>query len=231
MFDIILLAIIVIPAIKHYRGGITDTVFGIGRFILSVVTSVLFGGLVGRFLADGPVGSLVSYGTYYKIKEYVDGISLSSFFESPPEGFLRFSRLIGADVSLLKEQYGGAASSDEVYRQIARTASSSLNETVSSILGYVAVFIVAFAVISVVISCLKKIKIPVLTSFDKWLGLGLGIVLGLFAASLLSTVFYTALEVAAALTGDGRIMDFYNDSFVFKIIYELKIFEFVRNLL
>ena len=88
-----------------------------------------------------------------------------------------------------------------------------------------------FVAITVVIACLKRIKVPVLTSFDKWLGLGLGVLLGVFAASLLSTVLYTALEVAAALTGDGRILDFYNDSFVFKFIYDLKIFEFVRNLL
>lgn len=231
MLDIIILAVIVIPAIKHYRGGITGTVFGIGRFILSVIFAVLFGKLVGMALADGIVGSAISFGAYYKVKEYVDGNSLSRFFADPPEGFVRFSKLIGADVSALEDQYGNAATTDETLREIAATASRSITETVSAILGYILVFVVVFFALTVVIACLKKIKIPVLTSFDKWLGLGLGILLGLFGASLLSTVFYTALEVAAALTGDGNIMDFYNDSFVFKLIYNLKVFEFVRNLL
>ncbi len=231
MLDIILLAVIVIPAIKHYRGGLTGVFFGIGRFIMSVVSAVLFGGIVGKLLADGVVGSLVSYGTYYKVKEYVDGGSISTFFADPPEGFIRFTKLIGADLPSLKEQFGSAQYSDETLRKIASSASRPLTETVSAILGYIAVFLMVFVALSVVIACLKKIKVPVLTSFDKWLGLGLGILLGIFAASLLSTVFYTALEVAAALTGDGRILDFYNDSFVFKFIYDLKIFEFVRNLL
>lgn len=231
MLDIILLAIIVIPAIKHYRGGLTGVFFGIGRFVLSVISAVLFGGMVGGLLADGVVGSLVSYGAYYKVKEYVDGTSISSFFADPPEGFIRFTRLIGADLPSLKEQYGSATYSDETLRKIAASASRPLTETVSAILGYLAVFLVTFVALTVVIACLKKIKVPLLTSFDKWLGLGLGILLGVFAAALLSTVFYTALEVAAALTGDGRILDFYNDSLIFKFIYDLKIFEFVRNLL
>ncbi len=231
MLDIIILAVIAIPAIKHYRGGITGTVFGIGRFILSVLFAVLFGKLVGMALADGIVGAAISYGAYYKINEYVDGSSLSSFFADPPEGFVRFSKLIGTDVSALEEQYGNAATTNETLREMAAKASRPITETVSAILGYLLVFIVVFIALTIVIACLKKIKIPVLTSFDKWLGLGLGIVLGLFGASLLSTVFYTALEVASALTGDGNIMDFYNDSFIFKLIYNLKIFEFVRNLL
>lgn len=231
MLDIIILAVIAFPAIKHYRGGITGTVLGVGKFIVSVVMAVLFGKLAGTALADGIVGSAISYGAYFKVKEYVDGSSLSSFFADPPEGFLRFSKLIGADVSALKEQYGNAAGTDETLREIATTVSRSITATVSAILGYVLVFVIVFVALTIVFTCLKKIKIPVLTSFDKWLGLGLGILLGLFGASLLATVFYTALEVASALTGDGNIMDFYNDSFVFKFIYELKFFEFVRNLL
>ena len=230
MLDLILLAIIAFCVIKYYRGGITGTIFGIGKFLLSIICAVIFGGLVGRLLADGPIGSLVNYGMRYRISDYLEERSMSSFLADPPEGFIRFTKMVGADLSSLQNEFGGR-NDDRVLGELAERIARPVTETVSGILGYVAVFLVMFIAATIVISCLKKIKIPVLTSIDKWLGLGLGVVIGVLGASLLSTVFYTALEVAAALTGDGGVMRFYEDSIVFKFIYDLKVFEFVRNLI
>lgn len=231
IFDIILIAVLAFCIIRHFIGGFTSSILGIGKFIISVALAVLFGKLIAGLLADGFVGSSISYGVFVKLKEYIGGLNLNEFFDSIPEGFRRFAQLVGADVDALKLQYQSAVTNDETIRAMADNIARPLVETVSAILGYVLVFLVVFIALSIVCGLLKFIHIPVLSTIDKWLGLALGVVIGLFSVSLLSTVVYTALEVAAALTGDVGIMDFYNNSFVFKFIYNLRFFEFVRNLL
>ena len=231
IFDIILIAVLAFCIIRHFIGGFTSSILGIGKFIISVALAVLFGKLIAGLLADGFVGSSISYGVFVKLKEYIGGLNLNEFFDSIPEGFRRFAQLVGADVDALKLQYQSAVTNDETIRAMADNIARPLVETVSAILGYALVFLVVFIALSIVCGLLKFIHIPVLSTIDKWLGLALGVVIELFSVSLLSTVVYTALEVAAALTGDVGIMDFYNNSFVFKFIYNLRFFEFVRNLL
>ena len=231
IFDLILLGLFAYCVIKHFLGGLTKSVFGIGKFIASVLMALLFGKLIAGLLADGIVGSAISYGVFYRLKEYVNGEELKDFFNNVPAGFERFAKLIGADVEELKAQYQLAASNDDTLREMADNLSRPLAETVSGILGYILVFLVVFIALTIVIALLRNIKIPVISTLDKWLGLALGVILGLFSTSLLATVVYTALEVAATLTGDVGIMDFYNDSYVFKFVYNLRFFEFVRNLL
>jgi CheY-like chemotaxis protein len=67
--------------------------------------------------------------------------------------------------------------------------------------------------------------------FDKVLGLALGIVLGLLSASLISTALYSVIELVAAVNSNSDIMNLFNDSYVFKFMYNLKMFDFIRSLI
>lgn len=100
----------------------------------------------------------------------------------------------------------------------------------SGIVAFLVVFLSVLLLSKLMIKLLSKIKIPIVTRVDKFLGLILGILLGLIYVSILSTSVYTVLEIIASAQADGDIMSVYNDSYVFKFIYELKIFEFIRNL-
>jgi len=100
----------------------------------------------------------------------------------------------------------------------------------SGIIAYVALFIGAMFLSKILINLLSKIKIPLVTKVDKILGLVLGVLLGLVFTSLLSTFIYTVLEVYDMLISGTEAMSAYNASYVFKFIYELKLFEFIRNL-
>lgn len=99
----------------------------------------------------------------------------------------------------------------------------------SGILAFIAIFICAMLLSKMLISLLSKIKIPLVTKIDKTLGLVLGIVLGLILTSLLATVIYTVLEVSAVVGGQPDAMAPFNNSYVFRFIYNLRIFEFIRN--
>ena len=99
----------------------------------------------------------------------------------------------------------------------------------SGILAFVAIFIGAMILSKILITWLSKIQIPLITKVDKTLGLVLGIVLGLIATSLLATVIYTVLEVSAVVSAQPEVMASFNSSYVFRFIYNLRIFEFIRN--
>ena len=103
----------------------------------------------------------------------------------------------------------------------------------SALSGIVAFLVVFFAVLFIsklLVRLLSKIKIPLVTKVDKFLGFILGLLLGVLYVSLLSTSIYTVLEIIDSASADADIMCVYNDSYVFRFIYELKIFEFIRNL-
>ncbi len=104
-----------------------------------------------------------------------------------------------------------------------------VSEAMSGTLAFVAVFIAGMILSKLLIKLLSKIKIPVVTKVDKFLGLLLGILLGLIFTSLMSTVIYTLLDLFSTVQGSSDLSA-YNDSYAFRFIYELKIFEFIRNL-
>ena len=103
--------------------------------------------------------------------------------------------------------------------------SAALAGTVAFLLVFLATMILS----RLIIRLLSKVKIPVITKVDKFLGFFLGLVLGFVVTSLVSTSLYTFLELLSMSPG-SEAMSAYTDSYVFKFIYELKIFDFIRNL-
>ena len=99
------------------------------------------------------------------------------------------------------------------------------------IFGYLLAFALSFIILTVIINLLCNIKIPILHKINELVGLVIGFVIGFFIASALSTVFYTCLELVSSVKNDSAVMNAYSDSFIFKFIYELRIFEFIRELI
>lgn len=230
--DFVIVAVLLFSVIKHFRLGLMHTVYSIGKFIASVLAAVILGKPIACFLADGIIGNAVTGSVYGKLNEYVGGSEgLSDFFANLPEGFVGFCGLFGVDIESLRVQYATAEGSEAVLRDMAETIASPIAEMFSAIVAYLAVFLIAFVVLSIVVMGLKKIKIPILTGIDKTLGLILGLVLGLFSASLIATAVYSGLQFLSAMNGNGNIMNVYSDSYVFKFVYDLRIFEFIRNLI
>ena len=97
--------------------------------------------------------------------------------------------------------------------------------------GAIASFLLIYVILTVVIFCMKHIDIPFLTKFDKLLGLVMGMGLGLFIVCLLSTVLYSVLDLLSVAKNDPQIMEIYNNSWVFKLIYDLGMLEYIRNLI
>ena len=231
LVDLIFIAIIGFSAFKYYRSGLIGSVLGLGKLLISVIAACIFGKLIGTALAEGIIGESITQSVFNKITSYVDGKDLSEFFNNIPKGFLSFIKLLGADISSLEAKYGTEDASDAVLWDMARSLAMPLSRSVSAIVAYISVFLLAYIGTTVAVFLIKQIKIPIITSIDKYLGLGLGIIFGLLVSSLIATVIYSFAELSAAVSDNGTMMNVYNDSLIFKFIYDLRIFEFIRKLI
>ena len=104
-------------------------------------------------------------------------------------------------------------------------------EILAGVLSFVIIFITVFILSGLIIRMLSKIKIPIITKVDKLLGLVLGLVIGILSLSAIATVLYSILEVSVFIDSSSNALDLYYDSYVFRSVYELHIFEFIRSLI
>lgn len=102
---------------------------------------------------------------------------------------------------------------------------------VSGVLAFILVFVAVFILSGFIIRMLSKIKIPVITRIDKLLGLLLGAIIGILSVSALATVVYSVLEIITFIDPESVALTIYDDSYVFRFVYGLRIFEFIRNLI
>ena len=230
--DVLLVAILVFSTIRFGIKGLICSILGMGKFIIAFLVSLALGSPVGILLANGIVGNAVSDHIYNKIYGYFDGgESLTEFFANIPDGFLKMVKLFGADVEALEAKFGSAQGSEAVIREMSDVISKPVSRTLSAMIAYVIIFVAAYIVLSIVIKGFRKIKIPIITKIDKLLGITLGLALGVLGVAFISTAIYSILEFISAIKNSEEIMKIYSDSHVFKFIYDLRIFEFIRKLI
>lgn len=97
--------------------------------------------------------------------------------------------------------------------------------------GFVFAFVAVYFASSILTKMIGRVKIPIVNGINKLLGLILGLTVGIFITSALATVIYTALEVIVLVNPESAAMDAYFDSYFFRFIYNLRVFEFIRNII
>lgn len=99
----------------------------------------------------------------------------------------------------------------------------------AGMIAYVAVFALVLVISGYIIKKLSRIEIPIITRFDKLLGLALGILIGSALCSLLATALFTVMEFISKVSGNSEILNVYYDSCVFRFLKDISLFEFIRE--
>lgn len=107
----------------------------------------------------------------------------------------------------------------------------AISDGSAGIIMYVVVFVVSYIVCSIITHLLCKVKIPIAHAVNKLLGTILGFAVGAIMVSLIAIMLYGILFVLDKFTGDSVYMDIYNNSHIFKFIYDFNIFGFVKDML
>ncbi len=110
-------------------------------------------------------------------------------------------------------------------------AGEPIASILSIVISYALVFMAAFAISSIVIVSVKRLETPLVCRIDRSLGLIFGLALGLCVTSLISTALYSALEVISSVSRSSGALNVYNDSSVFKFVFNLDFLNFVRDLI
>lgn len=232
VIDVIIVATFLFFVIKYGVKGFIQAIIGVGKLIGAVLAAIFLSKPLAIWISDNFISDALSNVVYNKFSEnIIDGASLSGLFNNIPEWLSELVKLFDVDIAALQAKYGSEEAGAEVIRDMANTMSGPIADMISSIIAYIFVFLVVLLLLTIIAKILSKIKIPIITGIDKFIGLCLGVVLGVCSVSMIATTVYGILEFFAALNHNPEIMNIYNDSYVFKFVYEIKIFEFIREII
>lgn len=161
VFDIILLAIILICAYFGYKRGFVRTLCGLGSLILSAVVSLFLYDDVAAFIKKSAVGGFIT----------------EKCFDS----------LAATDLQTLPEIFRKGAA--EAVGQLQNTAAENMAHLVITIIAAIVTFVVVRLAVKLLFNIFNLVaKLPVLKQFNRLFGLLLGILNGIFWLAVVTVI-------------------------------------------
>lgn len=187
VLDVLLLALLVIFAVRCYRRGLVRSLIGIGRLILAVLLTVALSSPVAGLLEERIVEP--------SVRERV-GERLSALAACTEGGVAELYEAIPSPLRahLTKEDTTPWDVEVAVTRWTDRI-SHTVSHALASLLATVLVFLVAFVMLPWVLRLLSRLirAIPLIAGLDRLLGLSLGLLGGIAAVALVSRVLFPLL--------------------------------------
>lgn len=184
VLDVLALIIFFGTIISCYHKGFFKAFFGTIKVIVSVVVAYLFMPTLSYFFRTKFIQKTVSGAIEERVSAIVNGvadkINLQKLFADMPTEFADILNRYGADTEKLAERYGHMTdAAEENVVDLAQTIAFPVVKTISDVLSFIAIFILAFVVLTIAIKLVSLVlKLPVLSGIDKFLGFVLGLVSG-----------------------------------------------------
>ncbi len=199
LVDIILVAVILIAVISGWKKGFIRTFMGLISFAASIVLTWLLYNPVSKFIYDKfLLGGISRYiENAFEAELGGSGASLGELFAELPDVFTNFlNRFSNTNDAVTFYSENANATSAQLSRFMAEPIADSL----SKIIAFVGLFIIIYIVLKLLTKLLDKIvKLPLLNGVNKFLGIVLGAVLGLFTAWVLAIAFEALLPQLSSL--------------------------------
>lgn len=176
VFDIILLAVILLCAYFGYKRGFVRTLCGLGSLILSAVASLFLYDDVTEFIKNSPVGEFIS-------KKCLESLAKT-------------------DVQTLPEFFRKGAA--DAVGQLQTAAAENMARLIIAIISVIVTFVAVRLAIKLLFKIFNIVaKLPVLKQFNHLLGLAFGILNGIFwLAAVVFAVSYISLLPEMAFLKD-----------------------------
>lgn len=223
--DIAVALLFLVAVIVCTARGFVKSVAGIVRIVGAFLLAKLFGGLLGKLLALHVIGPAV-YDWLEAEVSALAGESLSALFSENGEAFRTLLVRFDASEQLdaLRAAYGeGTEAVESTVSTLVRDFATPWVERLSTAIGCVIVFVVAFVLIFFLTKLLIYIveRVDILNRTNHALGFLLGIVAGIYAViALCYAVNLIASVLAFAGSSAVPILTVINSSAVFRPIYE-----------
>ena len=201
VIDVLFMAVFAIPVFRGWRRGFTKSILGLGRLVLSLVITILFGsafaGRIDERFINPPVFEAVSK-KFSSIAAEVTASAeggIDALVEKIPEAFRGYLDLTTVDPT---------AEINALVEEWSHTVANGISRVISLILGYILLFVLSFIVLTIVIFIVGKLaKLPAIKTVDKLLGLVVGIFSGAVAVVIISAI----LGAILGLIGQDAVVE------------------------
>ncbi|MBQ9779950.1 MAG: CvpA family protein [Clostridia bacterium] len=219
VFDVILLALFAFMAIRGYFKGFMKMVLSLGRLVLAVIITIIFGSAFSGWIDEKFINPPIFEWVHGKISELAGNAvtNVDEFLEGLPGIFKNF-----LDSEAFQEKYSGAgASVDALVTDVSTSVSGAMSAVISTVIGYVLLFVLSFVILTIIIWLVGKFtELPLIKTGDKLLGLAVGAVSGLLAVALAASVLYLIVYLTGNLSA-------YENSIIFKFVKDINVFGFI----
>lgn len=197
VLDLILVAVFGFFVFRGWWRGFAEGVLKSGRWILSLVITLSLGPALSAFINR----SWIHPPVYEKIHTHF--LAMADAANGQVDVWI--SRIPAVFRPFL-DMYGAEHTQDlnRLANEWAQDAADGLSGMISSIIGYIVLFVLAYVGLTLAILFLKNLtKLPVIGTLDRVLGLALGIISGLLTALLAAVIMAAILLVS----GNGAVLD------------------------
>ena len=199
LVDIILVAVILISVISGWKKGFIRAFMGLISFTASLIATWLLYNPVSKIIYDKfLLGSISGYiENVFEAELGGSGASLDQLFAELPDAFINFINRFSntGDATAFYSENANATAS-----QLSRFMAEPIAETLSKIIAFIGLFIVIYIILKLLTKLLDKIvKLPLLNGVNKFLGVILGALLGIFTAWVLAIAFNSLLPTLSGL--------------------------------
>lgn len=213
VIDVLLIIIFALLVFRGWMRGFMKSVLSLGRLILSVLITILFGSAFAGWIDATFVNPPVFDTVFKKFSDIAAEVTataeggIDALVEKIPEAFRGYLDL---------ESIDPASEINALVEEWSHTVADSISKVIATVLGYILLFALSFILLTVVIFIVGKLaKLPALKTVDKLLGLAMGAVSGVVTVIFISVIL-------SALFGVFGQADVVEGSFMLRLFSGLK---------
>ena len=201
VIDVLLIAVFGLLVFCGWWRGFMKSILGLGRLVLSLVITILFGSVFAGWIDETFINPPVFEAVFKKFSDIAADVTASAeggidaLVEKIPNAFRGYLDLESVDPT---------AEINALAEEWSHTVADGISRVISLILGFILLFVISFVVLTVVIFIVSKLaKLPAIKTVDKLLGLVVGIFSGAVAVIIISII----LGAILGLVGQGEVVE------------------------
>ena len=193
VIDILLIVIFGLLVFRGWWRGFMKSVLSLGRLILSLVITIVFGASFAAWIDAKFVNPPVFEAVFKKFSDIAAEVTASAeggidaLVEKIPEAFRGYLDL---------ETLDPTAEINALVEQWSHTVADGISKVIATVIGYILLFVLAFLVLTLVIFIVTRFaKLPAIKTVDKLLGLVVGLFSGAVAVIFISVILSALLGI------------------------------------
>ena len=213
VIDILLIVIFGLLVFRGWWRGFMKSVLSLGRLILSLVITIVFGASFAAWIDAKFVNPPVFEAVFKKFSDIAAEVPASAeggidaLVEKIPEAFRGYLDL---------ETLDPTAEINALVEEWSHTVADGISKVIATVIGYILLFVLTFLVLTLVIFIITRFaKLPAIKTVDKLLGL----VVGLFSGAAVVIFISVILSALLGIFGQEALVE---GSFMLRLFSGIK---------